>query len=94
MPFSLAFFATQHFLSSSEEDKALIEKVVEINQSCPKKVDEGKKLESVVLSPNKNFQYSYTLVNVSLTAFSYSIYTMKENVKSSIIADLKTSTGL
>ena len=43
--FVLAFFATQYFLSSSEEDKALteaalVEKAAVINQSCPKMVDE------------------------------------------------------
>ena len=94
--FVLAFFATQHFLSSSEEDKALteaalVEKAAEINQSCPKMVDEEKKLENVMSSPNNNFQFNYTLVNFSSTQASDDMGAIQEDLKSSIMSDLKNN---
>ena len=97
--FVIGFFATQYFLSSSEEakiatEKALVNAATEINKQCPMMVDENTRLQSVMTLPNNTLQFSYILVNVVLIDVSDDLESMKETLKSGHITDLKNNQDL
>ena len=94
--FVIGFFATQHFLSSSEAhnistQESLTSAAVEINKNCPMMVEENTRLENVMSLPNNEFQLSHTLVNVSLTDVSDSLESMRANLTSDLINNVQSN---
>ncbi len=65
--FGLSFFAVQHFFfGSAAVDKNMMKVASSLNESCPMMVDSETRLDNAVASPNKTFQYYYTLINVEI----------------------------
>lgn len=65
--FFITFIAVQHFFfGSTSVDKNLMKEASKLNESCPMMVDSETRLDNAVASPNKTFQYYYTLVNVEI----------------------------
>jgi hypothetical protein len=66
--FCICFFAVQHFFfGSASVDKNLMKEASKLNESCPMMVDSETRLDNAVASPNKTFQYYYTLVNIEIS---------------------------
>ncbi len=66
--FCITFFAVQHFFfGSAAVDKNMMKEASKLNESCPMMVDSETRLDNAVASPNKTFQYYYTLVNTEIS---------------------------
>lgn len=65
--FGLSYFAVQYFFfGSASIDKNLMKVASKLNESCPMMVDSETRFDNAAASPNKTFQYYYTLVNVEI----------------------------
>ena len=95
------FFIKQIVYAPSSFDKAMIQAVSIINESCPIMVDQETRLDNAVALPDNILQYNYTLVNsikdsIDIKAFENYMHPMilnnvKTNPDLKIYRDNKTT---
>ena len=88
----VAFVIDQFFLGAGDFfsiDKSMVKYANEFNKSCPMMLDSETRLDNVTALPDKHFQYTYTLVN--LTKETIDTLQLKSVLTPSIINSIKTS---
>ncbi|WP_242410240.1 hypothetical protein [Flavobacterium sp. Root901] len=90
--FLAVFF--QFFLSekSSEVKTEVTELVAKYNKSCPLKIQEGIRLDSVSLHDERVVQYNLTLLNV--TKETAEVNVIQEEIQKSLLSTAKANPGL
>lgn len=90
--FLAVFF--QFFLSekSSEVKTEVTELVAKYNKSCPLKIQEGIRLDSVSLHDERVVQYNLTLLNVAKETAEVNI--IQEEIQKSLLSTAKANPGL
>lgn len=90
--FLAVFF--QFFLSekSSEVKTEVTELVAKYNKSCPLKIQEGIRLDSVSLHDERVVQYNLTLLNVAKETAEVNV--IQEEIQKSLLSTAKANLGL
>lgn len=88
--FAVAYWGVQQiFFSPPSINKMMMQEASEINKTCPIMVDQYTRLDNVLASPPKSFQYNYTLVN--LTKSDVNLDTIKKYVEPAILNNVRTN---
>ncbi len=90
--FGIAYFAVQQVFSPPSIDQQLMKTASELNKSCPVMVDADTRLDNTITTPEKRFQYNYTLVN--LLKESIDIESMEAYLTPQILNTIQTSPDL
>lgn len=77
------------YLSTSRQDKLLIELVKEYNKNCPLMIDKETRLDNMVILPDNTLQYNYTLINMSIDLVDKE--SLKAYLEPNIINNIKTN---
>ncbi|SHG68220.1 hypothetical protein [Flavobacterium defluvii] len=84
----------QFFLSekADEVNTEITELVEKYNKSCPLKIQEGIRLDSVSLHPERVVQYNLTLLNVEKETAEINI--IQDEIQKSLLSTAKANPGL
>ncbi len=90
--FGIAYFVAQQVFSPPSIDQQLMKIANELNESCPVMVDAGTRLDNTITTPEKRFQYNYTLVD--MLKENIEIESMEAYLKPQILNTIRTSPDL
>ncbi|MCK9311369.1 MAG: hypothetical protein M0P26_03725 [Bacteroidales bacterium] len=87
-----AIILMKHLFIDSSYNKVLLNKVHEINRSCPVMIDQDTRLDSACIPQHLTLQYDYTMVNVLKD--SMDIINFHANLEQSILYSVKQNPEL
>jgi len=87
-----AIILMKHLFIDSSYDKVLLNKVHEINRSCPVMIDQDTRLDSAFVPRHLTLQYDYTMVNTLKD--SIDILNFHANLEQSILNSVKQNPEL
>lgn len=87
-----ALILMKHLFIDSSYDRVLLNKVHEINRSCPVMIDRDTRLDSACVPRHLTLQYDYTMVNALKD--SIDIINFHTNLEQSILSSIKQNSEL
>lgn len=91
--FYLSYWGVQQiFFRPPSFDKVMTEAAAQINKTCPIKVDDYSRLDSVLALPNNSLKYNYTLFD--LTKAEVKLDTVKKYMEPMILDKVRTEPKL
>ncbi|MCC9072758.1 hypothetical protein LNQ49_14320 [Flavobacterium sp. F-65] len=88
----VGFFQIYFYENADEVKTEVTELVAKYNKSCPLAIQEGIRLDSVSLHPDRVVQYNLTLLNVEKETAEVAV--IHEEIEKSLLSTAKANSGL